>query len=128
MANAFIGNADGVRNGIKYSAALRTRLDRPIQSVGVNRALLGMPGGTPRVRPPRRAAVTITAKKDGVSYADVIRKARSSIKLVDLGFQQDGTRIRRAMNGGLVIEVLGADGAVKADRLAEKECNLRRRV
>jgi len=54
------------------------------------------------------------------TYAEVIKKARGSIKLADLGFQEDGTKIRRAMNGGLVIEVLGVDGAAKADRLAEK--------
>jgi len=55
-----------------------------------------------------------------VSYAEIIKKARSRIKLSDLGFEEGATRIRRAMNGGLVIEMLGAHGSTNADLLAEK--------
>lgn len=63
------------------------------------------------------AAVALRTKEDGgASYADILRAAKSGISLAELGITNP--RIRKAANGGIIIEVPGADGAAKADSLA----------
>lgn len=70
-------------------------------------------------RLPSTAAVALrTLEDDGMSYADILKQAKSGISLADLGI--DNPRIRKAVNGGIIIEVPGADGAEKADRLANR--------
>lgn len=70
----------------------------------------------PRVaRVPKSAAVTITAKAEGFSYADAMKKAREKISLADLGIED--TRVRRAINGGLLIEIPGEGAQAKATSL-----------
>lgn len=79
------------------------------------------PPPPPRIRmakPPKHAAVTITARKEGFSYADAMREARAKISLVDLGITD--TKVRRAINGGLLIEIEGEEGQAKADKLVAK--------
>lgn len=70
----------------------------------------------PDRRPPK--TVTITGKDKEFSYAAALKKARASISLSDL--QIEKTRIRKAANGGLLIEILGPEGSVKAETLAGK--------
>lgn len=69
-------------------------------------------------RVPRTAAVTITGAGEGFSYASVLKKARESIPLADLGIER--SRIRRTINGGRIIEIPGLDAAKKADELAAR--------
>lgn len=72
----------------------------------------------PRVkrRPPRTAAVTITGLGENFSYATVLKKARESIPLSELGIEK--SRIRRTINGGRIIEISGLNAMKKADDLA----------
>lgn len=69
-------------------------------------------------RLPKTAAVTITGRSNDFSYKDALMKARREISLADLKIGQ--TRLRRAANGGYLIEILDADGADKARTLQEK--------
>lgn len=78
------------------------------------RASVGRPG----VRLPKAAAVSSKASKDGVSYADIMKKAKSSFALTEIGI--DSARIREVANGGILIEVPGPDGASKADTLVDR--------
>lgn len=63
-------------------------------------------------KPPRTAAIVVTSKKENLTYAEVLKKARDNISLQDLDI--NSTEIRRAANGGLIIEVLGPDGSIRA--------------
>ncbi|KMQ92971.1 gag-pol polyprotein [Lasius niger] len=69
-------------------------------------------------RPPKSAAVMITGHKENFSYADALKKARELISLERLNIEK--TKIRKAANGSLLIEVLGPGGAEKALRLREE--------
>lgn len=69
-------------------------------------------------KPPKNAAVLVTSYKEELSYADVIKMARQKISLDELKIQS--TKIRRAANGGMIIEVLGPDSHDRADALADK--------
>lgn len=62
--------------------------------------------------------MTITGSGEGFSYATALKKARDDIPLAELGIEK--SRIRRAINGGRIIEILGVNAAEKADKLAEK--------
>lgn len=69
-------------------------------------------------RPPRTAAVVITGNSENFSYAETVKKARDQIALPELGIQ--GSKTRRAANGGLMIEIPGPDGPTKAETLKQK--------
>lgn len=72
-----------------------------------------------RRRPPRSAAVAITCTDTTLSYADALKKAREKIGPLDkLGIKD--SKMRRGVNGGLIIEILGPENAAKADALAQK--------
>ncbi|XP_032688973.1 uncharacterized protein LOC116852579 [Odontomachus brunneus] len=71
-----------------------------------------------RRRPPKTAAVTITGRAEGFSYANVLRKAREKISLAGIGIEQ--SKIRRAINGGILMEIMGPDGRGKAEALVAK--------
>jgi len=60
----------------------------------------------------------ITGKSNDFSYAAALKKARSAISLDEL--EIDKTKIRRAANGDILIKILGAEGAGKANTLADK--------
>lgn len=66
---------------------------------------------------PKTAAVTITAKK-GISYAEILRHAREKISLPTMGI--DASKIRKGINGGLIIEISGEENNIKAAKLADK--------
>lgn len=73
---------------------------------------------TPKRRPPKSAAVTITDLKSDFFYSSALKTARENICLRDMGIES--TKIREAVNGGLIIEILGKEGHSKADNLAVK--------
>jgi len=75
------------------------------------------PGGIRR-RVPRRAAVAVKVNTDVVSYSDVMKRAKQSIKLSDLGITSFNSR--KAANGSVLIEISGPDGHIKADTLATR--------
>lgn len=53
-----------------------------------------------------------------MSYADMLKKAKASFSLKELGIES--SKIREAANGGLLIEVHDQDGGSKADVLASR--------
>jgi len=61
--------------------------------------------------------VTITGKPKGATYAEILNKAKQKVYLGNLGIEN--VRMRRAMNGALIIELPGPDGK----RLASTLCN-----
>lgn len=78
-------------------------------------------GQPPRIRPPKlpvSSAVTITGRVEGFSYASALKSAREHIDLRTLGIQT--TRVRKAINGGLLIEVSGEDSKAKAEELVAR--------
>ncbi|XP_011706311.1 PREDICTED: uncharacterized protein LOC105461508 [Wasmannia auropunctata] len=74
--------------------------------------------GTPRRRVPRSSAITISCQEGGLTYAEIIRKAREEINLEELGIQE--TRMRNTVAGGVLIELPGENTAASADTLAKK--------
>jgi len=74
--------------------------------------------GNARRRAPRNAAVSIKANTVGLSYAEIIKQAREKVNLKELGIVNP--RMRRAANGGVIIEIAGPEGAVKADSLVSR--------
>jgi len=71
-----------------------------------------------RRRPPRTAAVAIKGITEGFSYASALRSLRDKIVLPELKIE--GSHIRKAANGGIIIEIPGEDRSAKADKLKEK--------
>ncbi|KOB76092.1 hypothetical protein OBRU01_06676 [Operophtera brumata] len=70
-------------------------------------------------RLPTSAAITVTVPEDSdVTLAAVMAAAKARIKLADFGV--DTVRTKRAITGGLILEVSGPDCSSKADRLAER--------
>ncbi|KYN35368.1 Gag polyprotein [Trachymyrmex septentrionalis] len=60
----------------------------------------------------------IRCDEGGPSYADVMSEVRTGVPLDELGITD--TRVRRAQNGGLLVEIPGEDAGTKADSLSEK--------
>lgn len=69
-------------------------------------------------RVPRVAAVSIKSTSEKVSYTDMLRKAKASFSLKELGIVF--SRVREAANGGLLVEVQDPDDGCKADALASR--------
>jgi len=90
----------------------RKKSGSDINSIGTNQ------NGTRLKRPPRAAAVAIRAKNDKVSYAEVLKKARQEVSLGELGIGV--TKIRRGLNGSMMIEIPGQDSGRKAKLLEDK--------
>ncbi|KAI8425460.1 hypothetical protein MSG28_007205 [Choristoneura fumiferana] len=68
---------------------------------------------------PRTAAVVLTIKEGAtMSYSEVLVKARTSIKLADVGLES--VKVRTTMTGSKMLEVGGENPDASADRLAEK--------
>ncbi|KAJ0171229.1 hypothetical protein K1T71_012779 [Dendrolimus kikuchii] len=61
---------------------------------------------SPRLRPPKSAAVVLTlqpgAAERGVTYANLFSKAKSRIRLADLGIE-GGLKLRQARTGGRIL-------------------------
>lgn len=72
-------------------------------------------GRLPRV--PKTAAVTITIPAEStVTYAQAMAAAKERVKLSELGIAE--VRQRRALNGGLLLEIAGEESSAKATALA----------
>ncbi|KMQ88054.1 gag-pol polyprotein [Lasius niger] len=69
-------------------------------------------------RPPKSAAVMITGNVENFSYAEALKKARGAISLENMNIER--TKVRKAANGSLLIEVMGPGGASKALELRDK--------
>lgn len=70
-------------------------------------------------REPKVAAVTLTVEEGAtLTYAEVMLRAKSGIRLSDLGITS--VRVKRAITGGIVMEVPGEASAARADALAAK--------
>lgn len=71
------------------------------------------------IRVPNSAAVTVTIPEGSdTSYAKVMETAKSKIRLAD--FEIETLRQKRALTGGLLLEIIGPDCGQKADKLAAK--------
>lgn len=66
---------------------------------------------------PKTAAVTITKRSENFFYSEALRKTRE-ISLPGLGIEH--TRIRRALNGGLLLEIVGQESTTRADTPASQ--------
>lgn len=70
-------------------------------------------------REPKSAAISVTILEGKeVTYAQVMQEAKQRIKLAELGITE--MRQKKAINGGLLLEISGADRATKADALAAR--------
>lgn len=67
---------------------------------------------------PRGSVVSITGRDKDYSYAEALERARDNISLQQIGI--DNSRIRRAANGGILIEIPGQNSGSKADILANQ--------
>ncbi|KMQ91736.1 gag-like protein [Lasius niger] len=73
----------------------------------------------PRIRPPTTAVVSVTIKPGSkLEYREIMSEARSKIDLRALGIVN--SRIRQAINGGVLIQIPGKDRVKLADDLANK--------
>ncbi|KMQ91113.1 gag-pol polyprotein [Lasius niger] len=64
----------------------------------------------------------ITGRKENFSYAAALKRARGEISVDKLEINR--TKIRRAANGSMLIEVMGPDGHSKAKALREELCEV----
>ncbi|XP_019883893.2 uncharacterized protein LOC109610185 [Camponotus floridanus] len=69
-------------------------------------------------KPPKNAVVAIRTRDETTSYAAILKKARQEVSLGELGIET--TRIKKGINGNLLIEIPGTEGKKKAKILAEK--------
>lgn len=67
-------------------------------------------------KPPRTAVVAIRTRNDNISYAEILKKARQEISLGEIGIEV--TRIRREINGSIMIEIPEQESSEKANTLA----------
>nr|XP_049702273.1 nuclear receptor corepressor 2-like [Helicoverpa armigera] len=76
-----------------------------------------------QLRAPKSAAVVLTLQPDavkrGVSYRDVLAKAKEAVDLAELGITE-GLRLRVTATGARMLEVPGAASGPTADALAER--------
>jgi len=100
--------------GVTASAAVSDRSG--------GRPHLAINPGSARRRAPRNAAVSIKTNMDGLSYAEIIKQTHEKVNLKELGIVNP--RMRRAANGGVIIEIVGPEGAVKANTLASRLRNI----
>lgn len=104
--------------GTDSPAAVRGTVATAVDNRLVQRPLIKQLVRARPPRPPRSSAVTITGKVEGFSYASALKNARDQIDLKSLGIQT--TRVRKAINGGLLIEVPGEDSKAKAEELVAR--------
>ncbi|XP_063372175.1 uncharacterized protein LOC134660374 [Cydia amplana] len=79
-----------------------------------------------KLRPPRSSAVVLSlqpeGEKKGLSYKGVLDTAKEKINLAELEIQS--IRFKVAATGARLLEIPGASSGPKADKLAEKLCQL----
>lgn len=96
----------------------KEKVNKTEQRIGKDGKSASNKAPIPQRRPPRTAAVAIKDCSENFSYADTLKKAREKINLSEIRIDQP--KIRKAANGGLIIEVAGADGVTKANALTNK--------
>lgn len=69
----------------------------------------------PRRRAPRSAAISIKKVSQELSYADILRKVRTQVSMSELRITS--TKIRKAANGAVIIEIPGENGKNNAEKL-----------
>jgi len=70
-------------------------------------------------RLPKTAAISVTKEQLGnLTYADALKLVRQKISLKDHNI--DISKVRRAITGGLIIEISGEEATSKADKLASQ--------
>lgn len=69
-------------------------------------------------RVPRTTAVGVVSLDKELTYADILKKARKNVSLSSLDI--NSTKIKRAMTGGVIIEIAEDDSGKKADLLRDK--------
>lgn len=79
-----------------------------------------------RRKPPRAAVVAIGRTSEEISYAEILRKARTDISLSQLGIEK--SKVRLAKSGDVLIEVYGEGKKDKAGRLANRLANLTKSI
>lgn len=62
--------------------------------------------------------MAIRTRNDNISYAEILKKARQEISLGEIVIKV--TRIRRGVNGNIMIEISGQESSEKANTLAIK--------
>ncbi|XP_049885101.1 uncharacterized protein LOC126380041 [Pectinophora gossypiella] len=122
--------AKKVRKAEATTAAQTAPSKPPASHVGTTRphgkAMPKKAGGSGKakalLRPSRSAAVTLTlrpeASDEGLTYAQVLTRARLGVDLKQLGI--DGLRFRLAATGARVLEISGKESGDKAELLAAK--------
>lgn len=112
-----VPNKNSKSKGRKEGGANKTRRDKKFRDSKPSLPKSGetiprrKPKGPVRV-PSRTVAVSITGRSENFSYKEVLTKARNEISLKDLKIEN--TRLRRAANGGYLIEIMDKDSAGKA--------------
>lgn len=72
-----------------------------------------------KIKLPKCAAIVVTPNAEkGVTRTEIMKEARSKIKIEEIGI--DYLRPRIAATGAVILEVPGEAGATKADKLADK--------
>ncbi|KMQ89741.1 gag-pol polyprotein [Lasius niger] len=104
--------SDRRRSSVESTPPSSRSREQPGSTSKVNKEKASAKPGVDIRRPPKSAAVMITDNKESFSYAEALKKARSSISLEKLKIGK--TKIRKAANGSLLIEVMGPGGAEKA--------------
>lgn len=72
----------------------------------------------PKRRAPRSVAISIKKMSQELSYADILRKARTKVLTNELGIND--TKIRKAANEAVTIEISGNNSKGKAEKLKER--------
>jgi len=110
------------RKSVKIDTSNNELVEMPMPAVSDNRNRNSrrppLVAPVTRRRPPRVAAVSIKANTENITYADIIKRAGENVNLNDLGIVNP--RMRRAANGGIIIEIAGPEGTLKADSLASR--------
>jgi len=74
-------------------------------------------GTARRRKPPRTAAISIKVRDESTTYAEILKKARGEITLSE--FKIENQRIRKGINGSIIIEIAGQDSQDKANSGSE---------
>lgn len=111
--NEYTGGSKSNERGEKSRRQMNTRKD---QKKETKTATLVIDAAKKRIL--KTTAVTITRGKDAPSYATLLRNARDKVSLNDLGI--NNSRIKRAVNGGIIIKIPGENMADKANEFVRK--------
>ncbi|XP_067205438.1 uncharacterized protein PF3D7_1120000-like [Linepithema humile] len=69
-------------------------------------------------RDPKRSVPRISEDESELTYSSLLSRAREKMSLSDLNISD--TRLKRAANGGIILEIPGDDAGAKVDRLCDK--------